>query len=518
VVDFTQYQPPGVYVEDTTRPLVSPASLPGSITVLVGPGRGYQQYTEAVAAFSTPASYQPLTQAGIFATAQAGPPAIGAPVVTKTDGTILVEGDDYNFVQVGTGATATTTIGRLPLATGTPSPAGVADGDTIIVTYNYADSAYYTPLVYEEFDGIANVYGEPFTTGSSAVNSPLSLAAKLAFENGAGRLMIVPTDPSDGTYQEQLVAAYAKVVTDYRAGMIVPLLIHGYSSNDGTDTTVSDANDYTSVGSLITDVKSHCNAAAADGFGRIALIGLDGAYDQTSGGLNQLAVDQSSKRIVLVYPPKVNLYNSTANETIEVGGYYLAAACAGILSGQAVERGITRAILSSFVSLPSVIFQAMTRAFKNTLSSSGVTVIETNRLQQLSVRHGVTTDMTSLLTREISLVRIADTLYQTVQFGMDNSGLIGEPIDEEMPSRVKGALAGILEQSINDDVIVGWDNLQVRQQSLPGGDPTVIECKFSYQPAVPLNYITVQFQIDLQTGLLAFQDENLGSGSEGATV
>lgn len=512
MVDFTQYQPPGVYVEDTTRPLVTPASLPGSITVLVGPGRGYQQYTEAVAVTDVGGQETPLTQAGIFVTVQVGPPAVAAPVVTKTDGTLLVEGVDYDFVQTGSGAVATTTIERV---TGSSL---IANNDTVIVTYNYADSAYYTPLVYEEFDGIANVYGEPFTTTSSAVNSPLSLAAKLAFENGAGRLMVVPTDPSDGTYQEQLVAAYAKVVTDYRAGMIVPLLVHGYTTNDGVDDSTSDANDYTSVGSLINDVKTHCDAAAADGYGRIALVGLDPAYDQTSGGFDQLAIDQSSKRIVVVYPPKVNLYNSTANETIEVGGYYLAAACAGILSSQAVERGITRSILASFVSLPSVIFQAMTRAFKNTLSSSGVTVIETNRLQQLSVRHGVTTDMSSLLTREISLVRIADTLFQTVQFGMDNSGLIGEPIDEEMPSRVKGALAGILEQAIADDVIISWDALQVRQQSLPAGDPTVIECKFSYKPAVPLNYITVQFQIDLQTGLLAFQDENLGSGSEGATV
>lgn len=512
MVDFTQYQPPGVYVEDTTRPLVTPASLPGSITVIVGPGRGYQQLTEAVAVSSVAEDIVTLAQEGIFTAAVVGPPAISAPVVTKTDGTVLVEGDDYNFTVVGSGATAVTKIAR------DVASVAIANGDTVIISYNYADSAYYTPLVYEEFDGIANVYGEPFSSTDSTIQSPVSLAAKVAFENGAGRLMIVPTDPADGTYQEQLVAAYAKVVTDYRAGMIVPLLVHGYVSDDGGGDTTSDANDYTAVGSLITDVLTHCNTAAADGFGRIAIVGVDLAYDQTTGGFDQIATDTASKRIVLVYPPKVNLYNSTANQTIEVSGYYFAAALAGILSGQAVERGLTRQIVKSFVSLPSSVFQAMTKAFKDTLSASGVTVIETDRLQRLSIRHGVTTDMTSLTTREISLVRIADTLYQTVQFGMDNSGLIGEPIDEEMPSRVKGALAGILEQAINDDVILSWDNLAVRQQSLPAGDPTVIECKFSYKPAVPLNYITVQFQIDLQTGLLAFTDENLGSGSEGATV
>jgi hypothetical protein len=511
VADFTQYQPPGVYVEDTTRPLVSPASLPGSITVLVGPGRGYQVRTEAVTVTDVNGQETLLAQEGIFVTAVTGPPAIAAPVVTTVAGDPLVEGDDYDFVVTGTGATATTTIERVTGST------EIANGDTVIVTYNYADSAYYTPLVYEEYDGIANVYGEAFTTSSEAVNSPITLAAKIAFENGAGRLMIVPTNPADGTYQEQLVAAYAKVVTDYRAGMIVPIFLHGYVSDDGSGDTTSDLNDGTAVGSFITDVITHVEAAAAEGFGRIALIGLDPAYDEVIG-VDTLATNAASNRIVLVYPTKVNLYNSTANQTIEVGGYYLAAALAGILAGNTVDRGLTRQIVSSFVSLPSSVFQAMTKAFKDTLSSSGVTVIETDRLQRLSVRHGVTTDMTSLLTREISLVRIADSLYQAVQFGMDNSGLIGEPIDEEMPSRVKGALAGILEQAILDNVIIGWDNLLVRQQSLPSGDPTVIECKFSYQPAVPLNYITVQFQIDLQTGLLAFQDENLGSGDEGATV
>jgi hypothetical protein len=523
VVDFTQYQAPGVYVEDTSRPLVTSAQQVGSLAVLIGPGRGYQQVTEVLLAYSTPASAVPFGHLGAFKDPVVGPPAIAEPVVRDAAGTLLVRGDDYQFSVSGTGATAQVFITRLAddvdqTNVAVASPGGVVDGGTFTVSYNYADSAYYTPLVYEEFDGIANVYGEPFVSTSSAVNSPISLAAKVAFENGAGRLMVLPTDPADGDYKDQLIAAYAKVVTDYRAGMIVPLFVHGYTTDDGGGDSTSDTNDATAVGALITDVLSHVNAATADGFGRIAFIGLDAAYDQTTGGFDTLAVNAASKRIVLVYPPKINLYNSTANETIEASGYYLAAALTGILAGQSVERGLTRSIVSSFVSLPSVIFQAMTKLFKDTLSGSGVTVVETDRLQRLSVRHGVTTDMSSIDTREISLVRIADTLYQSVQFGMDNSGLIGEPIDEEMPSRVKGSLVGILEQAIQDDVIVSWDGLQVRQQSLPGGDPTVIECKFSYKPAVPLNYITVQFQIDLQTGLLDFQDDTLGSGSEGATV
>jgi hypothetical protein len=66
VVDFTQYQPPGVYVEDTTRPLVTTSTPLGSIAVLVGPGRGYQSLTEAVVALVAGTS---LTAQGIFTTA-----------------------------------------------------------------------------------------------------------------------------------------------------------------------------------------------------------------------------------------------------------------------------------------------------------------------------------------------------------------------------------------------------------------------------------------------------------------
>jgi hypothetical protein len=68
---------------------------------------------------------------------------------------------------------------------------------------------------------------------------------------------------------------------------------------------------------------------------------------------------------------------------------------------------------------------------------------------------------------------------------------------------VKSALTSILEQAKLAEVIVDYQDLKVRQQTLPGGDPTVMECKFSYSPAVPMNYITVQFQLNLTTGEVA---------------
>jgi hypothetical protein len=173
---------------------------------------------------------------------------------------------------------------------------------------------------------------------------------------------------------------------------------------------------------------------------------------------------------------------------------------AGRLSFLPIAQGITKQSLTSFQGLPTAIVQKMTKAYKDGLSGAGVAVAEIDRLNRLSVRHGVSTDMSAINTREISMTRIADTLYAMVQQQMEAADLIGQPIDAEMTSRVKAVLSTILEQARQSDVIVDWTDLKVRQQTYPSGDPSVIECKFAYQPAVPLNYIVVQFQLNLTSG------------------
>ena len=80
-------------------------------------------------------------------------------------------------------------------------------------------------------------------------------------------------------------------------------------------------------------------------------------------------------------------------------------------------------------------------------------------------------------------------------------------IDRE--GRVKGIVTGILETAKTEGIIRDYPILQVRQQSLPGGNPTAIEVQFAWQPFLPLNYILVTFAIDLSTGEVAVTDETL---------
>jgi len=496
IVDFTRYVPPGVYVEDTSNPVVTTGGLPASVICLIGPALGYQTASETFQIHASTGVV--LDNRGIFTTAQTGPPAIAAPVVRKLDGTLLAANTDYTFTVNTSGsgglAGAVTTIQRI-----SNSP-NVADGDTVTIAYAYADTTYYSPQAHNDFDTVVAVYGLPMVTtvpldpNSSQVASPLSLAARVAIENGATALLTVATNPTDGDLRVQFQKAYEKIVTNYATTLIVPVF--------PDDLTVSTGTVAASVQQLAQDLKLHCESTSLAGYARVGFFGTPRNYSETDLSQEALAGSLNSKRTVLMYPHNLNMFNSATNQVTEVSGSYLAAAAAGRLSSLPTAQGLTKQAMSSFQGLPTPIKQIMTKAYKDLLSGSGVAVAEIDRLNRLSIRHGVATNMSALNTREISLTRIADTLYALVQFGMEAADLIGQPIDAEMTTRVKGAMSAILEQARTSEVIVDYTDLKVRQQTPPGGDPSVIEVKFAYRPAVPLNYIVVQFALNLTTGEL----------------
>lgn len=512
--DFTSYVPPGVYVQDTSQPVVTPTTITTNIVTVIGAAIGYQTNTELVQVFWN--SNTALARRGIFVTAVVGPPAIGAPVVKNAAGVTMVAGTDYTFVVDASGgggaANAVTYIKRLGTVEDPdgPSPGGLVDGSAVSITYNYADTNYYSPQEFTDPAQIAATYGAavtgtaPSNPNSSQVVCPLTLAAQLAMANGASTILALATNPADGTIKEQFEAAYAKIVADYRAALVVPLFVDGAPEDDGAP---ADAHSAAAVLSLIQDANNHAVGAAADGYGRIMFIGVETNYDTTTTNFDALATTIHSKRTVLAYPHQLSFYNTRLAQTTVISGYYLAAAMAGQLAGGSVERGLTKVAVTGFNGLPPALAQLQTKSFKDSLSKAGVSVLEKSFGGSLQIRHGLTTDMSSLTTREISLVRIGDVLFEMVQTGMDNAGLIGQPIDADMTTKVKGALTGILERAITDDVIDAYDGVAVRQQTLPTGDPSIIEAQFAYRPAVPLNYITVTFAIDLTSGEVTTTDE-----------
>jgi hypothetical protein len=487
VPDLNSYQPPGVYVADTSQDLVTPLNVgtPESLLCIVAPALGYESATEDIGLFSTAGTA--LTNFGVVQDSSL--------VVTTLGGTPLIKDTDYSVTVSTDGqGNPVTSIQRLPSDPATASPGGVNNGDRVRVGYHYTDSDYYLPRLFTDYASLSAAYGTSLSNvvgTANPVNSPLSLAAKIAFENGAGSIIAVAVNKGSGTWQAAFAAAYAQLITDYRVSVLVPIFPDDEVGTGGE------------IGGFLTDVRNHCDQAAANGYGRLAITSAGTQFDDTATPFETVAQGVSNKRVALVYPPRANVYSTNLNRNIEVGGGYLAAAIGGRIVGHEVQQPVTRKTLASIASLAPTFTQKMTAAFKNNLAANGVLVVEADRTGRLVVRHGLTTDPTALTTREISLVRISDVLVSNLQVGMDNTGLIGQPLTDDTLVQVKGALIGLLEQEVSSQTIVTYANVQVRQQPLPNGDPSVIECQFAYKPAVPLNYITISFSLDMSLGVTA---------------
>lgn len=463
---------PGVYVEEDPTPLVTIIGATPNLVAVVGPARGYQIHTEAVT----------LTGTTAVTLARLGIDIVNGFEVRASDGTLFV-GDDYDIVEDDIGETGVqddeTTIARSDTST-------ITDGATVYVTYRYTDVDYTQPFLVNDYDTVKDVFGEPFDFSTGAILSPLSLAAKVVLENGASRVLLVATPTPLVVTREELQDGLNKLTTQPGANIVVTLPV-GLTGTEGAPGDILN---------VIQDLEAHVTESSDnDQQYRVGIIGYEG--DVTTLPLS-IAAAASSKRVMLAWPNKLLFYNGFTNQVITVAGYYLAAAMAGRMSAQPPQLPLTQKQIRSFSGLPADVLNTQTVTAKNALSAGGVAVVEFDRNQRLIVRHGVSTDPSTVDTREISLVRQRDAMMRIIQDTIEATGLIGSTIDLETPARVKGVVAGCLETSVNSGLIVAYNSLLARQRTDP--DPTVIEVKWQYRPAYPLNYIVAVYSLNTLTG------------------
>ena len=473
---FATYQPPGVYVREEASQVATLFGPGISVVGIVGPSIGYRMHTEAITLSGT--TDVRLSKLGVD---------ISSVVVTKANGDPAVVDDDYALTQGdGEDGLPSTSDDTMDIARSGGSTIG--DGETVTVFYHYTDPTYFDPFRATNFGQITDAYGEPIDRSTGEIISPLSFAAKFAFDNGASSVLTMACAGTASLVDlNSLHAAYNTLLAQEDISILVPLLV-GITGTDNAPGSVLTAT---------TAVATHVNAADGDGIYRTAVVG----YERT------VTIDPStaagaadSKRVMVVYPNRLNYYNSVTQQTTEISGYYLAAAYAGRMASQDVQVPITRKAIYGFSGLPGSVLSAMTRSAKDGWSSSGVAVTEVSPTKGLVCRHGTSSNPASVLTREISLIRARDTMLNSMVSSIDASDIIGSAIMEETPARIKGIVQGVLENLVQQDTIVGYGTITVRQTSL---DPTVIEVKFDYQPAYPLNYISIVFAINTTTGLIA---------------
>lgn len=469
-MDLSQgYAPPGVYIAEQSQPITTATGLPPARLTLLGRGQGAQEASEQVM----------LTESGV---------RLASKGINEGSVTVKAVSDDSDIAptefaleQEVQSEAESDYYYRLSRVTGSDVP----DGTMVWVNYTFTPVGYNVPRVFSTPSDVASMYGPPLA-GQGAedpINSPISLAAELAFMNGAAEVVIVPVEVAAGAASAQtrtaLQAAYDKIGGDYSSSVIVPI-------TDGLD--AADAV------SAAADLRTHVSQMSASGYYRVGIYGAPLSVESSpaeivsTGGL-------SSSRLMLAYASENGLVyrSNTDGSRINLGHQYLAAALGGRMVSLPVARSLTRQVVTGFQDIGGT----LSVTTKNAYAAAGILLVEKNRMGRLIVRHGTSTDRSNLAASEPSVTRARDVMVSMIQTGLDTSDLIGSAMDENSTMSVKSVIAGVLEYVKGEGVIVDYRSLQARVQSL---NPSVIEVRFGYRPSFPLNYIMVTFAIDLSSG------------------
>ena len=364
------------------------------------------------------------------------------------------------------------------------SPAGEAPstGQSYYVTYKYAKAiGDYIPKLFDNMDDVINEYGPITFTGTTLdQTSYLSLGAKLAFGNGAQQVILCQVnDPATASSFDDAFTLLEEEVGGQNPNIIIAIL--DSLSNSGSPSSPFDSG--------ITYLLAHVLKMSDRAFGkeRIAFTSLwDGA---TPADIIAKAGAVKNERISIVAPTNVICtvsYNGVSADC-QVGGNFVACALAGRDVAQDPAEPLTRKIITGFKQLATI----YTKTQMDNLATAGVCVIkETAGI--LRIRHGLTTDMTTANTQEITVVQIKDYAVQNVRNGCDS--YIGTKLVTGTTKKIEVSVGTILSQIIDADIIVRFANVSARRDQL---EPRRVKVSFSILPVYPLNWVDITFTIDL---------------------
>lgn len=452
------YTPPGVFFKNSTASnFTSSAVSPASVGIF-GLPQATATLTEEIVipadVSGSSVASSPLSKANA---------SVSSITLTGSD-TALKANTDYKLETSKTGDDVFTTIRRADSSTALTGTTRTS----VTVTYSYTASNLYEPLRFSTVADVEAFYGVS-VSGTYEVNSPISLAARLAFLNGASTVICVAvksSSPSD------IEAAINKLASQTDVAIVVP--------------AVGDP-------AVFSAVASSVKKASDSELERRAIVGIDGStQDKDSTAFTSAASSVKSSRCIVVAPGSAD-YRVDSGNTIKLGGQYLAAALAGVAISLDVQVPLTRKRVYGFTAVDD----SFDTGEKNILSAAGVCVIEQTVTGITRVRHGVTTDNSSKNTSEWSITGSADYVISNLRSTLDSADYIGSPVTDTTVLSIKGLMDAFLSSSVADGVIGSYDNLTVAQRT---SEPDVIDISVEIGFLYPLNRIYVTLTSSSLTG------------------
>lgn len=219
---------------------------------------------------------------------------------------------------------------------------------------------------------------------------------------------------------------------------------------------------------------------------RTSIIGVSAGT--TEREVKALAGQLSDDRMRLVYPDMALINIEEADGRTKehlIDGPMLAA----MLTGSVVSPNLDVATPWTRRKLfgPSQLGRQLDAVQQNQLAVAGITVLE-DKPPVIQVRHGLTTDMTSILTKTPTVRLIADHVQQQARATLDQ--FIGVKFLPGVLSQIEGRLSKLFQSLIKQHIIAQYTGLKA---TVDPEDPTSANVEAFFSPVFPLLYIVIRF-------------------------
>jgi hypothetical protein len=370
--------------------------------------------------------------------------------------------------------------------------AGINVGDTgIITTYNKAgnepdigDFYYVTFNDGKTFDAdglLAPVFvttekNALAYTGPLNVNNKLALAAHLSFLNGAPGVILLQvqkttggSDAPDSRYIDGIDVFNLPMEGGLRPALMEPV------------TTSSTVLSYTKTSNTIQSSIRYANE-------RMTYFGF--AVNTSPTSAMSLAQSYGNERMTGLYPDGavVTLTDELGNNSeFLVDGSLLAAAITGRDTSPAydVAEPLTRKPVVGFTRL----YRRMDSVTQSQVANAGVTILE-EQPAGIIVKMDLTTDVTSVLTRTPSVIRIKDFVQQGVRNAL--MPYIGMKFLNSRTTEIVTTVKSYFSALVKAQIITAFTGVTAVPDPV---DPTTIQVTASYSPVLPLLWIVVTFNL-----------------------
>lgn len=350
-----------------------------------------------------------------------------------------------------------------------------AEGSTYYVNYNAPKtSKYYNPIECYDIEEVIEVAG-PVLLADNTINE-ITLAAQIAFENGANKVTFVQQEQDTETSWNEAL----KKLEDVKVNVLV-----------APGATISSMQ--MSILNHVTQMSSYKERSE-----RIAFVCTTGdTINETVAQAQGLFSD----RVVVAWPPtcQVKLTDDNGNENVyDVNSTYLGAAICGLMTD--VDRDeaspITWQNLAGFYALDGVFYKD---SKYNTLTSGGVLCVFNNN-GIIKVNQAVTTDTSSIEKIELSVRNIKDTIQYQSRILMEQNFVGKKLFANEIIPKAKSLLDNFCQQKVTEEVFnplngdAGYGDIAIAQSQ---DDPRTLLVSFKFRPVFTLTWVDITYKINI---------------------